>query len=372
MSKINFCAVCLPTLLCAILTFSCDAPEERHYDVLVNTVTIPIGDSLLSDYFQYSFLENTTKHQYVLGYNNQLSQLDIFDLSNRRFVKTVPLQDEGPNAVNSILNAHFITLDSILLVGSFELYILNKFGDVTIKRSLNIPSRDRNINKDRDYLIMPFVSNINPIRKGTKVYLGKFPYSSQFEKNFFVEYNIATQEIYDIKMFYPDFLQKSPGQYKHKWTPQVEWLNDKFYYSFPATSHIWTYNPKKNETTEYKIKSTFNREFADPMGDFPKLGEIDYKYTELEYLRLHILNRSKQIIRIHRTRRTDPETNWEFYLMVMDFDLNLLAEFKIENANHLFPYQAFSDDEGVYIPIKSEFVGEEQLSFNYLRVTPTH
>jgi hypothetical protein len=107
-----------------VLTYSAD------------TVSIDVNEYQLFDYPRSSIFK-TDSIDYFYGYNKPLHRIDIFSLSDRKFIKSIPLSTDGPNIVDTPFDFFIHKPDSIFFYGgNYSLDIINELGVIVAKNLL--------------------------------------------------------------------------------------------------------------------------------------------------------------------------------------------------------------------------------------------
>ena len=107
----------------------------------IDTVSIGIKEFQLSDYSDYSIFTNDSL-DYFYGYNKPRHRIDIFSLSDRKYLKSISLNTDGPDAVGSPFDFFIHKPDSIFFYGgNYSLDIINEQGVLVAK---NLLSKTRN------------------------------------------------------------------------------------------------------------------------------------------------------------------------------------------------------------------------------------
>lgn len=309
---------------------------------------------------------------YYIGFHGIINALDLYNISDRKFVKRIELEEEGPGSIK-YLNSIFIhNLDSIFIEEESSLVIIDTTGK--IRRRINLREEEIFNNNKIPYGVFTSTLNfsIKYSSKNNTVWLYYAPRELEYFSNkylitpFLGEISLAnvTPKITLLPLKYSSyyFEGKDVG-FGSMFQPNVTSYNDLIVYNFPIESNIYTYNVNTDETNEFGAQSGFTKNLAEP-------------YSENPDQNLHLVNNpvffktiydpfKKLYYRIHwgncETMKNSTEFNTlsdkPLYLMVFDKEFNFLKEIELENFKYL-PFGYFLTDEGLFIstghPMKKE------------------
>jgi len=351
--------VCSLLLFTILSLMSCNRTiKSSAYMLEKDTVSIHVGYAYLADYFQYT-IEKIDGETILSGYNYLTNSVDLFNLDKAEVIKSVVLQNEGPNEIVAPMSAHLFGVDSILIHGTYSIYLIDWNGRVIWEKEINT--------NGRTYSKSVFhYSKI--IWEGEWIFFWKYPWSNLAEltqDNFVVKYNLVTEELVDVPIYFNDEIKADPNSYPEMWYPFIAKNSNGFVYGFPMTSNLYYYSESENRSFTYNIESTVNNQFASSKKNYPHITSYDYCQVAENYFPALPIQGNDYLFRLHRLDRYDKNQKPSYYAMIVNKEFKIIQEFEIENGEIYFPYQSFSDGEGVYIPVKAEYTGESNLVFHY-------
>ncbi|MDL2281959.1 DUF4221 domain-containing protein [Parabacteroides sp. OttesenSCG-928-G06] len=207
---------------------------------------------------------------YMIGYNHKIHALDIFNVTDKT-VEQIPLEKEGPNGVNSLLNISYYKGAYLLGTTSRRYYLVNKEGKVM--ETYTFPALEDVYAKEYNGIKSPWmIMNLftfftfNP-QKG-EVAFAFYPKGMNEEpvkSPYLVEvYSFETGEIEEIEIPYPQ---------KMKQRTNWGFLNDLniclngdlVIMNCPALSDVFVYNRKTKTLTEHAIPSRYIENILHPV-----------------------------------------------------------------------------------------------------------
>lgn len=103
-------------------------PQKIEYKI-IQSISIDI------DTMQYSFLSShvleTDTGTFFIGFDNQKQAIDFYNLKSQKYVHSLGLDSQGPNAVEEPAAFYFHSADSIFIsrYGYFQIYLVNSKGE---------------------------------------------------------------------------------------------------------------------------------------------------------------------------------------------------------------------------------------------------
>jgi hypothetical protein len=358
------------------LIFACNQNKiENNLNLKTVEFKIPINVFLLSDYFQYS---NYKIHDtlYISAYNYLYNKIDIFDLKNRAFSKSVILDHEGPNAIRHLLAHYLINSDSILLICQNNILIIDYQGTIINDIPINNRALGNNHKDSFDftkYSLSAMGNYFDPEYNEGKIFLfkeqrTKTPYKPDFfAEDFMVMFDLNQNAIREIPIGYPEELKLAENIFEYLWYPLIQNTNSKIIYSFLYTPILFEFNRENNN-----IIFTKNREVLPPAAQAipTQLLERPELYASIEpmYFKMHYDSKNEVYWRLYYARKKENETNRVLNLLMYDKNLSAIYDKPVENGERLFPAQAFFADGKFYIPIKGEYMNEVYLGFTFIEM----
>ena len=302
------------------------------YDSLVVKIDYPF----ISHYSQiYPYVE--ADELYIIAYNSFTHSIDMINLYNQHAHKTIQLQKDGPNAVQSA--STILPIFGGFLIKELQyLKLLSYQGDVI--KSFTIQDLD----KSGDYENYS-ISNLglvpggyeNIIYRDNSIYLPLTPLKQGTMKNSFVgiEVNLIDSTTCFIKSHYPypyNTIKNNVGSY---YRAQFSILNeDELLYNFPGSSDFWVWN-KLNKTLEMKHMPT---EMTENFASFPPVDNgarqlFESETMSLRFRRVEYIDSIKSFVRVHyAAKKTLFDNNNPKYLAIMKNDGSEIKEYEFPST----------------------------------------
>lgn len=232
----------------------------------IDTVSIGVNEYQLVDY-TYSSIFKTDSLDYLYGYNQPLHRIDIFSLSGKVFIKSIPLSTDGPNAVEPPFDFFVHNPDSIFYYGSnYSLDIITELGELVAKNILPSTRNVSGIGKQNvGYLSNPILFKLYFDSKSSSVFFHSYSMESipnkaeYYQAPILVEINLETGEAKDYPFHFPDSYLLE-GEYLGEYmNPNIAMEDSLIIFSFPNSPVINVYDRKHDKLVSKKIESGFTR-----------------------------------------------------------------------------------------------------------------
>jgi hypothetical protein len=333
----------------------------------IDTVSIDVNEYQLVDY-TYSSIFKADSSDYLYGYNQPLHRIDIFSLSGRVFIKSIPLNKDGPNAVEYPFDFFVHTQDSLFYYGgNYSLDIISGLGELVGKNILPSSRNVSDIGKQRvGYLSNPILFKLYFDSKSNSVFFHSYSMESipnkkeYYQAPILVEINLETGETKDYPFHFPDSYLVE-GEYLGEYmNPNIVIGDSLIIFSFPNSPVINVYDRKHDRLVSKKIESGFTKNMVKSMhsGTYSEIYLRLNHLVENPYFYTTIFDSYRKLFyRIHRGEHPNPDLNLgnynlsytKDYLSVLDENLNLLQE--IELPSHTYnALSFFVTREGLFLP----------------------
>ncbi len=310
---------------------------------------------------------------YYIGFHKILNSLDLYNISDKKFVKRIMLDERGPNSITALKSIFIHNLDSIFINDANSLVVIDTAG--IIKRKINSPEKELFKNNKLPFGIITSTLNFNITflnkRKTVLFYFAprEFKYfSSKYIMTPFlgeISLNNSNPRISLLPVKYSNYYLSGENiGFGTEFQPNISVYKDLLIYNFPIESNIYTYNFCTGDIRKFGAKSSFSENLGEPFQ-----GEQDESMHLLKnviFLKTIYDPYKNLFYRLHwgncEIMKNSTEFNALFdkplYLMVFDQDFNLLKEVELENYKYL-PYGYFVTEEGLFIstghPMNKEF-----------------
>lgn len=374
--KLLFYSLLLLTITsCSIITEKATIKAEKY-----DSLEIPLGKSFLPETGKTQYFD-TDSGEYLAIVNKGQNNVEIVNLTSRKWRKPIHLSREGPNGIGSH-NGFRILAKDCLIVASIppNLRILDFEGN--LKKTISVRDPDNQIN---------FLTSDNrlPFLLGDGVIYGAQPFFQNiFETT--VDQVRKSKHLYKISLI--------SGEESTEWLPiyrpKDEWENgktsnlfnwtdrfDSILISPIADSRIWVISKKKGQLIGYKdAKSQYvtQYDYLDkiPSGDE---GMIDDLINDRYELLLHDSYRDVFyrffFIGVDDWQKFDMTVRNLFSnrpivgVMILDKNLDILGEHVFEN-HEIEPWNYFVGRKGLYVstnnPNRDDF-DENVLRYDVIR-----
>jgi hypothetical protein len=353
----------------------------------VDTVSIDVNEYQLFDYPRSSIFK-TDSIDYFYGYNQPFHRLDIFSLSDRAFIKSIPLSTDGPNALDTPFDFFIHKPDSIFFYGSnYSLNIINELGVLISKNLLSTSRNVSGIGKQKvGFLSDPLSFKLYFDSESSSVFFHSYSMESlpnqakYYQVPVLAEINLATGEAKDYPFYFPDsYLME--GEYLGEYmNPNIVVDDSLIIFSFPTSPVINVYNRKLDKLVSKRIESGFTKNTVKSMPS-ETYSEIQLRLNHLienPYFYKTVFDPFRNLFyRTHRGEHPNPDlnlSNVDFsctknYLTVLDKDLNLLQEIELQ-AHKYDATSFFVTKDGLYLPFShylNKDVREDKLVFHVFK-----
>jgi|TARA_R100000365_G_C2745382_1_gene74227 hypothetical protein len=374
-------------ILISLVSCKNDAEQKsliKSIAYTVDTVRINLDKNQLYDYPRFSVFK-TDSIDYFYGYNQSLHRLDIFSLTEGEFINSIPLNTDGPNAVDSPFDFFIYQPDSIFLYGrNYSLDIINDQGVVVAKELLPLSRNSSGVGKQKvGYLSHSVHFKLYVDSASNSVFFHSYSMESILNKSVYyevpilAELNLQTGKVKDYPFHFPDSYLLD-GEYLGEYmNPNIVLSDSLIIFSFPNSPVVNVYDRKSGKLISRTIESGFS---INTVKSLPSetYSEIHLRLNHLienPYFYHTVFDPYRNLFyRTHRGEHPNPDLslgNLNFsqtkdYLTVMDHSLNLLQEIELP-AHKYDALSFFVTKDGLYFPYThylNEDVTEDKLEFH--------
>lgn len=309
-------------------------------------------------------LGNTYNYDNFTGLTNQTSgdssrvihlsngQIFDFDPINEKLNYYYEIPTKGPNKINpqsdfdgvvAVGNGNYIYSANILS----KMFLISPDGvDVLV-----------NMKKREDIFLVNSTQNRPESLPNNQFMFGisPDPTDNLSEKNAFLKVN-ATDNSFEYRIEYP----VEYSNYFYSTTPYLYWASVKYsvkkreyIVSFPVSDYLYIYDDNFRLKKKVVVAtSQFNEveAFSPPvkLGEYPEPEKEDKYFRELSYYySLYLDDYNEYIYRQVKKRNPNSRLGYDYYMMVIDFDYNVVGEWKI--PEYLRPFNVFCNKNGLNI-----------------------
>jgi hypothetical protein len=327
--------------------------ENQYTDLEIDHEFEPYfiqGDSLTLAYYQKRDVLIDNESELLFGYNHTVHALDIFDLKERKFIKRVFLDSDGPNGIDRVYQFKVISLDSIAFMdATMSLKLINQKGNIIRNLSLNVTD---SLNGGS----MGYFYNYNDSRMvwedSTNSFILHFLNETVKNRDFNEEDPhpifgriFLTGKVEFLPVTHPKIIYDRKGEVIER-MPNYSLHNGRLVYGFIFESNVYTYQFSTGNYGSFGGKSNNSeniQDFTQPEQDFRLTGtwfnSIVYDYNSGLYLRTHWGSQPRlQLDSNPTTALTKPG-----YIMVFDEVFSVIEELKLPANYWLEDSFVFSD-----------------------------
>lgn len=316
-------------ILYIYLFYSCNNNEHSKGILHYKEINIPVSAPYLTYYMVQTNLFNKGDTLYMGGYNYFANTIDIIDITNKKTVKYIPLEKQGPNPVSYVKDL-WIEDTRIIVKDFISLLTLNFDGKILTKK----------MDQELDYDL----ENANYRLSGEGVHVGNyryFYYNPKLQTAFYqafpkskdakissvgVKYDLKTSKYQLLPIYYPidfnyDIINSSLGY------PQFCQNDSLIIFNYGYSSKVYCYNEITNILNVYDPKSCYTLNETS-LKDW--LTSNDKTGYELNCIRFRYISFHKEISIYSRVHYGEKEGKMrEKYLMLLDRNFEPIVEYKL-------------------------------------------
>jgi hypothetical protein len=379
----------LLTTLVALLLFNCE-PEKPleiisekspfgDFYMQVDTVSIPIGPDQTFIYPLFGTISENDS-LYFLGYNRIKHSIDIFNLTAEDYQTRVDLEKEGPNGIPDVISFTPVTLDSLYIMSSYRISLVNTTGEILDKISINTSASNVKGHDSQEaffWIEKDEAIHFSAKRKTLYGLYHSMEYGTCDKRRYQSDQLVSAIDLKENKMsFLPVSYPADKREKSYGFMPALfmTWDHDSLLYNFRHDPNIYLYDLNRHETTIFDGRSQYTRNSADPM-EWSECGDVSKKSNQsLQSVNFEGVIRDpyrKLYYRFHRKElpaTSNPNdyifSDKKLFLTIFDNGLAKTGEMILDSR----PYPSrvsFPTEKGLYVAAPS---GENTLSFHVFKV----
>jgi hypothetical protein len=332
---------------------------KQELSIQMDTIVVKITAKEQPYYYAVDgYIDRITNHPIFIGYNHYMHSFDHFDIVDKKLVKKIELEEQGPDGVPLNGSFKFLTGDTIIYRNQDRFFIMNGQGKVVERIDLF------NYIEDSEYLFrrggITLASPANNItykngRLFTHILPREYFYwdDSFYAKPFLASINIDNGDIKYLKKNYPSEAS-SEKQFGQLLKPFTLLVDNYLIYNFSFSSKIFRLNLSTQKLDEFDVQSSFTDNTCKPLpkkinssisqrerttieGDHFMSGTFFNKVVYDPYRNIYY--RIHNDVPIER----DGIKIIDFYLCVFDSDFKKLGEFEIDRNFYVSNYFLIKD-----------------------------
>ncbi|HHH49994.1 MAG TPA: DUF4221 domain-containing protein [Saprospiraceae bacterium] len=253
-------------LLLIVLSCKQTAPESNkpnysNKKFLLETVEIDQGAYIFNDFYRFFHTNEIEGKEQFWAYNPKAHQLEGYDLDNKVVIGKIPFQKTGPNRIAQIYSFYVHNMDSIFVLTSTNLLLLNK--KTQIKFNYRINNTNNTQIKGIDFSKNVFCGStdfMNPIffcKEKNRLYLPTKSLLARAKKEY---YQQSLFGYLDLKnLIFTKLNTTYPKAYQALIFPNnkanISFACDKVIYNFPVSSTVFIYQIDNDQIKSYPAQS---------------------------------------------------------------------------------------------------------------------
>jgi len=369
-------------LFIAFLSLAFTLPTKNNSFIIVSKIKLKV-DSLTNYYSRRTEVVYDNNEAYLYRLNRLNNSIDIYSLKTMNMVERTNVLNGGPNGVKDNLGTFkFLSKDSLLVTGkrSQEIVILNSKKNAIIRYNLNNNSEIRISHSGTNF--SPIIHDKNKIIFSQSIFLS-FNDENFYGKSILQELDLSNLKSEHLNAYLPDTYNINT-----KW-PVDFYLSSQTFngntreiiFAFANNHNLFVYSLEKQKIiNEISCTSNYIKDIKplkqnkgmgtreDRLLHYntnPFYGHIVYdKYRDIYYRFTKLPIESNTDVRYLKSSRAT--NNHPFSVMVLDSNLKILSELKIEGGKYLSK-DFFIDKKGLWInynnPNNSNF-SETEIEFH--------
>jgi hypothetical protein len=209
-----------------------------------------------------------------LAYHPISHSLDWVDWSQKDapLSSRLQLEREGPRGIETVESLHFHHPDTIFLLGSYHLYIVDERGEIRYKTAINREGSDLQGIDFSDFFLHARGKSGTDIYYNAlegSLYLGckrsrydQFSIPEHYTAPIAAKLDLRTGEVSLLDLYYPAaFREQSYGLLNR---PNLAFFDDRIVYNFKVSSKVYVYDLASRTLATYACPSRYAAEEAQP------------------------------------------------------------------------------------------------------------
>lgn len=366
------------------LFLRCESEHKATSELTVNStgtiLKIPI-DSLTPSKTIAMLPFTTGDGVELISYlNRNLNEIQFYDIEEKKLIKRIKIETEGPNSVGKVKGFRAVSLDSVFILPSAQttLFIVDGGGKVLEKFDF---SRVGNYSSSYSYSwsavynLVEFDGEKINLSQDLQGHILKLSKSDLNATPLWITYDMKRQQVEKSKVTYPShLLEEGPKEFRMS---RVK-VDEKYVCSFTTDHNLFIVNSDGNQVREVSGKSQYFNEIPALPADLnmnsylnnyyrsPRYGSLVYdSYREIYY---RFAYPGAEIDPDNMERYKEPV---QFSIIIFDKDLRKLGETMLPKNTYLMN-NFFIGKEGLYLsknhPYNEADFDEDFLTFEIFNV----
>lgn len=327
--------------------FSCSGVKENSeemtysFEIEKDNVFIDIP-STTSPNLTYPVLWDSLGDEYFAAYNFQVHGLDIFNLSQRIYVKQVKFSTEGPDFVSSVQAISIWSEGIFLVVNDAYITLVNFDGRVIDRLSINTESSDfTGFDFSSGRLLVNRHSGLQFSGRQKTILMEAYLFagdSNLGEGFILVELDIENRTIGVVDIPYESSLLNVEESYGELNGLNFLKLENRLVLNRKFSSEVFIWKGGKLQSRNVLSSFTVNeiQPFSRANG-VTRESRQEYELKSSKFFPLVFDPNRELYYRLHRSQLENINDQADFYITVMDVDFQKIGELLFPEGYYIFP-----------------------------------
>ena len=360
------------SLIALLFLFSCQ--EARVSEVIsevskyekaymtVDTLRIELTEKQKFIYKKFGTVSHNAE-LYFVGYNDILHSFDVFNLDKSTFVRSIPLQREGPNGIPDLIGFTPVGVDCLYILGATQLVRVNSKGEIEDKIGINHGNTSisgHNPNKDMFWLEtdepLYYDNETHSIYgKNHSYQYGQCDPRRYKNRDLVVRLELEGERMSTVPVRLPQ--EKADGSYGFIDKTFTNWSHDQLIYNFASDPNIYVMDRNSERVKVYDGHSFYTNNVVTPLS-WSACNDYDFKVAhyirEVQFEKVMTDPHRGLYYRFHRKELPiDKPKGHEFndkklFLTIFDDAFAKAQEFILDNRSYP-THVSFVGEKGLYV-----------------------
>lgn len=318
---------------------------DLNIDIKFESFSIPIDSITYNRYACFSNF-NLNNCDYLAGYNGKIHSIDIFNLTNRTFLKHLFLNKDGPNQLSFVSGLYVINWDSIIVYSDFDVCIIDSSGNIKYKRDLSkIAIKESGFSRS---LSSTYSTNMFYSEERNSIFLIYTPRNVKFWSEsflkipFLAEFNLTINTLELVPVYYSNFFVEN-SFVADSYEPFVKIFKNKIYYCFSGESNIYSFDLDTKVLETFGARSSFTDNITKPIRFTNNLTILTrHRLENVSFLNVLYDPYRNLFYRFHYGEQKYKVSAYKYntffdkklYLMIFDSEFKLIKEIKLDDYTY--------------------------------------
>ncbi len=337
--------------------------SNQQISLETDSLTIDAGDYGMFHYPIFSSAKINDNH-YFFGWNNQINQLDVFDLDNQEMIKSISYEMEGPLGLGEVNGLKVVSFDSIFFMSKLYV-ILADSAKAYESWGINARNEFKGFDVVNHNLTTEESFNIQFDQKQKRLYTRLHfpnyrwcdPKLDYYKENIIAELDLVNKEFKEIDFDFPDHFHRNNFGFRN--IPNITYSQSGVInITFSILSNVYQYDLRSstelvfggNSHNTDNVASSLDKGACSDME-----ARMKHNLRNVNFLQLHHDPFKDLYYRFHwgnvSAQKADGKYNSfrdkKLYLTVFDQDLRKVKELEIDRRHGAS--WCFVNDKGLHV-----------------------